>query len=132
RVRVIGRVDEQILPDFFHHTTEERFISLAAEKNPARFQIIAWRVAKEISGVIPWILKMIVHTFYMSWNPTDSSFEKGKFKVLIAVQQPGTQHAGQAGHDRQYSRQHPIWKMVLEQFVDNRKLKTEVNRNGQI
>src|SRR5215475_3860082 len=68
----------------------------------------------------------------MSGNPTDTSFQEGELEILVAVQQAGTEDAGEAGHDWEYARQHPIWKVVLKQFVDEGKLEAEVNRNGQI
>src|SRR5262245_60373429 len=37
RVRVVGRIDEQILAYFFHYATEKRFISLTSEEDPAGF-----------------------------------------------------------------------------------------------
>src|SRR5215468_11984430 len=68
----------------------------------------------------------------MSGNPTDASLQEGEFEILVAVQQAGTKHAGKAGHDWEYARQHPIRKVVLKQFVDEWKLEAEVNRDGQI
>jgi hypothetical protein len=86
RVRIIGRVNEQILPYFFYYATEKRFVSLTPEEDPARFQVIAGRAANQVPGVIAWILKVIVHPFHMSGNPTDASFQKCKLEILVAVQ----------------------------------------------
>src|SRR5215813_6059797 len=68
----------------------------------------------------------------MGGNPTDASFQEGELEILVAVQQTGTEHASEAGHDWEYASQHPIWKVVLKQFVDEGKLEAEVNRDGQI
>ena len=61
RVRIIGRVNEQILPYFFYYATEKRFVSLTAEEDPARFQVITGRATNEVPGVVARILKVIIH-----------------------------------------------------------------------
>lgn len=86
RVRVVGRIDEQILAYFFHYATKKRFISLTAEEDPAGFQVIAGRVANQVPRIIARILKVIIHALQMGWNPTDASFEEGKLEILIAIQ----------------------------------------------
>src|SRR5574341_205054 len=52
RVRIVGREHEKILANFLHDATEERLVSLATEKDPARFQIIARRMADQVPGAI--------------------------------------------------------------------------------
>ena len=86
RVRIIGRVHEQILPYLFHHAPEERFVALAAEEDPAGFQVMAGRMTNEIPGIVTGILKMIVHPFHMGWDPADSAFKKRKLEILVAIQ----------------------------------------------
>jgi len=88
---------------------------------------MAGRMTNEITGVITGILKVVVHPFHMGGNPTDASFEEGKLEILVTIQEAGTQDAGEAGHDGKYARQHPIRKMVLKKFVDQRKLEAKVN-----
>ena len=51
-VWIIGRIHEEIFPHFFYHATEKGFITLTAEKDPARFQIVARRVANEVPRMI--------------------------------------------------------------------------------
>src|SRR5262245_22456981 len=77
RVRVVGRIDEQILAYFCNYATEKRFISLTSEEDPAGFQVIAGRAANQVARVIARILKVIIHSLQMGWNPTDASFEEG-------------------------------------------------------
>src|SRR5262245_16635411 len=132
RVRIVGRVHEQILTYFFHHATEKRFVSITAEEDPARLQVIAGRAANEIPGVITRILKVIIHALQMGGNPTDASFQEGKLEIRVAVQKAGTEHAGEPGHDREYAGQDPIRKVVLKQLVDQGKLQAEVYSDGQI
>src|SRR3989337_104415 len=77
RVRIVGREHEKILANFLHDATEERFVSLATEKDPARFQIIARRMADQIPGAITGLVTMIVHPLHMGWHPADAAFEEG-------------------------------------------------------
>jgi hypothetical protein len=84
-MRIIGRINKEILPYFFHHPAEKTFVPFAPEKDPARFEVVARRMANEVPGAVTRVLKMVVHPFHVSWHPADSAFEKGEFKVSITI-----------------------------------------------
>src|SRR5687768_12266198 len=68
----------------------------------------------------------------MGRHPADAAFKEGKLEILVAIQQPGAKNAGQPRHDRKYSRQHAVWKMMLEKLVHDRKLQAEVDSNRHL
>src|SRR5258705_4466749 len=113
-VRVVGRKHEKVFADFFDDLAKRRLVAFAAEKFPTGFKIVTGRMADQIFGAITWIVKVVVHALDMGGNPTDTALEKGKFQILISIQQARAKHTGESGHDRKDARQDAIGKMVLE------------------
>src|SRR5574341_231024 len=89
-------------------------------------------MADEISRAVTRIGKVIIHALDMGGDPADAAFEEGEFQIFVAIQQPRTEYAGESGHDREYARQDPVGKVVLEQFVDKGKLQAEVYRDRHL